>query len=591
MEFIPSEYLRIEKILLAGGSLNPQQNEFVRLLETKTIIAGPGSGKTTTLSLKIALILSYLIKNNISHGICVITHTNVAVNEINTALERAGVGRLKHPHFIGTIHEFFNKFCVIPYFRRYHKNASFFFAKEHNNVDAYVSMLSRSYPWMNPGVKKSIAERTENSRLVFNESTKCFELENISTWEKFDNHKTKMLNITMNRKTQGYLTFDDTFLFSKAYLQDNNVVKILRTRFKYVFIDEYQDTHKEGEKLIDLIYKDPACTLQKIGDPYQTIGYGQTVPEVQEDEVFRLNLSVRFGKEIADQLNIIIPEANIRTVENKNSFRPIIFRYQQHETICIEYKKYIESLQGKYDDYDGSRNIDSILVLRKISSEHYLNEVYNKDLKNVKESPLISVKKAILDFLHKKIISSDPATDSHQLKKSIRDHDKLNEANQIILKLIRSEDRQPILTSLKDCINAVIEEYKIQKINITNSIFTKIKDLLASYDNVAPRQVANSVILSGINTHTIHSVKGETHRSVLLLDELENKTLTKLLVDQISEKTQVSPYSDEDIINRNLLYVAMSRATHLFVFAMHDDDLPPELVQKFEKSGWDIIDV
>jgi DNA helicase-2/ATP-dependent DNA helicase PcrA len=583
--------MRIEKILMAGGKLNPKQNEFVRLLETKTIIAGPGSGKTTTLSLKIALILSYLIKNNIPHGICVITHTNVAVNEINNALERAGVGKLKHPHFIGTIHEFFNKFCVIPYFKRYHKNSSFFFAKVHNNVDSYVSMLSRSYPWMNPGVKRSIAERTENSYLVFNESTKCFELENTSTWEKFDNHKTKMLNITLNRKTQGYLTFDDTFLFSKAYLQDNNVVKILRTRFKYIFIDEYQDTHKDGEKLIDLIYKDPACTLQKIGDPYQTIGYGQSVPEVQEDEVFRLNLSVRFGKEIADQLNIIIPEASIRTVENKNSFRPIIFRYQQHETICNEYKKYVESLHGISDDYDGCRNIDSILVLRKISSEHYLNKVYNKDQKNVKESPLISVKTTIVDFLHKKIISSDPTIDSHQLKKSIRDHDKLKEANQIILELLRSENNEPILTSLKNCMNDVIEEYKIQRINITNSIFRKIIELLTSYNNVVPRQVANLEILSGINTHTIHSVKGETHRSVLLLDELENKTLTKILVDQISEKPKESAYNDEDIINRNLLYVAMSRPTHLFVFAMHEDDLSSELVQKFEKSGWDIIDV
>ncbi len=594
MEFIDSEYLRIEKILLSGVSLNPRQKEFVKLLETKTVIAGPGSGKTTSLSLKIALFLSYLNKNNISDGICVITHTNVAVNEINNALEKVGVGKLRHPHFIGTIHEFFNSFCVIPYFKRYYKNISFFFAKEHDNLDAFVSMLSRSFPWMQSGVKKSIAERAEKSRLILNETTKVFDLENTSDWdiEKFENHKHKMLDIKIKRKSQGYLTFDETFIFSKALLFDNRVVDMLRARFKYVFIDEYQDTHKDGEELIDMIFNSSDCILQKIGDPFQTIGYGQSMPIIQEDEVFRLNLSVRFGEELANQLNIIVPEANLITVPNKASFKPVIFKYENQEEISTAYIKYIDSLEGMNTTFDNSGNVDSILVLRKVSSEHYLNEIYIKSSKDIKEPLLISIKKVIVDFIHKKISSSNQENeiDSHLLKRIINKHDQISEAKLIILKLIRNIDQQDALKLIKDCINNVLEEYGINGINVTNSVFTQIKKLIEHHNKLAPVEVQCPEKLTRGIVRTIHSVKGETHRSVLLLDELENKTLTKIFLNQFSENPSKTPYSEEEIINRNLLYVAMSRPTHLFVFAINQAELIPELIQKFEGLGWDIVE-
>ncbi|OPH47339.1 hypothetical protein BC351_40340 [Paenibacillus ferrarius] len=594
MEFIDSEYLRIEKILLSGGSLNSRQKEFVKLLESKIIIAGPGSGKTTSLSLKIALFLSYINRNNIPDGICVITHTNVAVNEINNALEKVGVGKLRHPHFIGTIHEFFNSYCVIPYFKRYYKNTSFFFAKEHDNLDAFVSILSRSFSWMQPGVKKSIAERAEKSRLILNETTKVFDLENTSDWdiEKFENHKRKMIDIKIKRKSQGYLTFDETFLFSKACLFDNRVVEMLRARFKYVFIDEYQDTHKDGEALIDMIFNSPDCILQKIGDPFQTIGYGQSMPIIQEDEVFRLNLSVRFGKELANHLNIIVPEAKIITDPNKASFKPVIFKYNNQKEISTAYIKYIDSLEGMNYTFDKSEHVDSILVLRKVSSEHYLNEVYIKSSKDIKEPLLITVKKIIVDFIHKKISSSNQvnAIDSHLLKLIINKHEQISEVKLIILILIKNIEQQDALKLIRNCINNVLEEYGINGINVTNSVIIQIKTLIEHHIKMAPVEVQYLEKLTRANIRTIHSVKGETHRSVLLLDELENKTLTKIFLNQYSEDQSIIPYSEEEIINRNLLYVAMSRPTHLFVFAINQAELTPELIQKFEGLGWDIVE-
>lgn len=79
--------------------------------------ACPGSGKTTMVAAKLLIIAK---KWKQSHqGICVLTHTNVAKGEIIERLQQSIDGQklLSHPHFIGTIQEFVNRFLAIPYLR------------------------------------------------------------------------------------------------------------------------------------------------------------------------------------------------------------------------------------------------------------------------------------------------------------------------------------------------------------------------------------------------------------------------------------------------------------------------------------------
>src|SRR5210317_869591 len=81
--------------------------------------ACPGSGKTTLIATKLILLAK---KWPFQHqGICVLSHTNVAKDEIIGRLERSKtieVQRLlSYPHFIGTIQEFVNRFLAMPYLR------------------------------------------------------------------------------------------------------------------------------------------------------------------------------------------------------------------------------------------------------------------------------------------------------------------------------------------------------------------------------------------------------------------------------------------------------------------------------------------
>ena len=79
--------------------------------------ACPGSGKTTLVAAKL-LILAKKWEEPYE-GICVLTHTNVARDEIISRLHDhpAGFKLTSYPHFIGTIQEFVNQFLATPYAR------------------------------------------------------------------------------------------------------------------------------------------------------------------------------------------------------------------------------------------------------------------------------------------------------------------------------------------------------------------------------------------------------------------------------------------------------------------------------------------
>ena len=96
------------KLLPKGATFSEQQKSVIFHNNTANIVAGPGSGKTTVLIAKCAMLLKENIGN--SKGICLITHTNVAVDEIKSGLSKIGFNNIEYPNFLGTIQEFFNYF-------------------------------------------------------------------------------------------------------------------------------------------------------------------------------------------------------------------------------------------------------------------------------------------------------------------------------------------------------------------------------------------------------------------------------------------------------------------------------------------------
>ena len=79
--------------------------------------ACPGSGKTTVLLAKLKLLADRMPFVN-GAGICVLSHTNVAVDEIRKRLSGYADKLLSYPNYIGTIQSFVDKFVTMPYLRK-----------------------------------------------------------------------------------------------------------------------------------------------------------------------------------------------------------------------------------------------------------------------------------------------------------------------------------------------------------------------------------------------------------------------------------------------------------------------------------------
>ena len=96
-------------------NLDAPRRDFLTSLESMDVSACPGSGKTTLVVAKLA-ILARKWKSR-TQGICVLSHTNVARKEIEERLSGTDVGHLLlgYPHYIDTIHGFVNRFLAIPW--------------------------------------------------------------------------------------------------------------------------------------------------------------------------------------------------------------------------------------------------------------------------------------------------------------------------------------------------------------------------------------------------------------------------------------------------------------------------------------------
>ncbi len=84
-------------------------------MDTMDVIAVQGSGKTTVLLAKLH-ILAQRMPFNDGKGICVLTHTNVAIDEIKERLGSKADVLFSYPNFFGTIQSFVDKYLAIPYY-------------------------------------------------------------------------------------------------------------------------------------------------------------------------------------------------------------------------------------------------------------------------------------------------------------------------------------------------------------------------------------------------------------------------------------------------------------------------------------------
>ena len=113
MPFATDEEIRIAHDLLLKGkkTFDSQRINVIKEDNSCYVQACPGSGKTTALLAKL-IILANKMPLPEGKGVCVLTHTNVAIDEIKARVGQKADILFKYPNFFGTIQTFLHKYIT-----------------------------------------------------------------------------------------------------------------------------------------------------------------------------------------------------------------------------------------------------------------------------------------------------------------------------------------------------------------------------------------------------------------------------------------------------------------------------------------------
>jgi len=358
-----------ERILLPegetfGGDGSERVNVIQELDKSCDVVACPGSGKTTVLLAKL-LILANRMPFEDNRGICVLTHTNVAIDEIKKKAGIAGDKLFNYPNFFGTFQKFVDKFLAKPaYIKKYSKRPGFIDIDRYNNkaTNYYYKLINNNLRY---GLEQKFENKTSNfiNNLYFDETDNDYLLNKINDKRiPYKNNNTETYKALLNLKWQlyedGCLSFQDAYYFANFYLSSYScqLKKSFSNRFKYVFVDEMQDTDFHQLKIIENLFENTDTIIQYFGDPNQSI-YDFYVkkenvwqPGKDSREIFKISDSKRFGNEISCVLNKIKIDNNItlRSNSKNKTLKPhlLVFKLGEESKVLEKYVEIIHNNQN-----------------------------------------------------------------------------------------------------------------------------------------------------------------------------------------------------------------------------------------------------
>ena len=229
--------------------LNDKQKEAVLATEGPClVIAGAGSGKTKVLTHKIAYLLSE--KNVKPWNILSITFTNKAANEMKQRVEKL-VGEASQEMWLGTFHSI----CV-RILRRFIDRIGFdttFLIFDSTDQRTLVKECIKSMRLDD----KLFTDRSVLSE-ISNGKNDMLEPKEYQVKYNGDFRKEKIGKVyelyQKKLKENNALDFDDIINYTIKILTENpDVLEYYTEKFKYVLVDEYQDTNKAQFMLVSIL--------------------------------------------------------------------------------------------------------------------------------------------------------------------------------------------------------------------------------------------------------------------------------------------------------------------------------------------------
>ena len=313
-----------------ASELNPNQLLAATTIDGKVlVIAGAGSGKTKTLTYR----TSYLLENGINpKQILLLTFTRKAANEIKSRAKTLLVNTLSDDDLSkdvlpsskmlnditsGTFHSFCNM-LLRQYSGLLGINPRFTILDTADSEDAIdLIYKEKKYPAQ---TKKQAFPRKKTLQNIFSSSrNRRLPIKNLIE----DNYPDIAIHIpiieqlaldfhTYKRANHLY-DFDDIISQVVSHLKSNRKFRaLLQENYRYIMVDEYQDTNIPQKQLIDLIAAPASVSLMVVGDDNQSIYafrganyenillFGETYPEAK---LIKLEQNYRSTPAVLDYIN------------------------------------------------------------------------------------------------------------------------------------------------------------------------------------------------------------------------------------------------------------------------------------------------
>lgn len=299
--------------------------------------AVPGSGKTSLLAAKLLLLARKW--PHARRGICVLSHTNVARNEIAHRLAGTAEGSqlLNYPHFIGTIHSFVNHFFAMPLLRSLGQKIDVIddqvFADKARSL-----LLTRKFAGLRTYLENQRNGEGIATTLFYRTATLSVHVESGSLPASHTKSYNSLIELKNTLSSQGVFRHRDMFAFADRALQTcPRLFDVVHRRFPMVFIDEMQDTSWDQELLLNSIF-DGRSVMQRFGDIDQKI-----LSDEEQAELLTfpragygcISTSKRFGKAISDAVGCVRVSGEAVVGEGEDINAPVLLLYKTDSAIKV----------------------------------------------------------------------------------------------------------------------------------------------------------------------------------------------------------------------------------------------------------------
>jgi DNA helicase-2/ATP-dependent DNA helicase PcrA len=342
------------------------------------VFAGAGTGKTRVLTAKIA----YLIESGLyPHQILAATFTNKAAREMKTRVE-SFMSTPVDGLWIGTFHSLCSRIL-----RRESKHIGYTNSFTIYDTGDQSSLMKKTLK------KLDIDDRSMQPKQVLHAISRyknaCISPEKLEgQMNGFYEQETCRVYKAYQRALKELQAMDfDDLLTNTVYLFEQNpeVLQNYRTTFRYVLVDEYQDTNAAQFRIIKLL-SEKHSKIFAVGDDDQSI-YGWRGAQIEnilsfenqfpDTRIFKLEQNYRSSKVILNFANAAIKSNNVRAqkqlwTERSGGDPVIICRYRDDRQEAEAVADKIAALNGKI------RGGDIAVLFRTNAQSRSFEEAFRK---------------------------------------------------------------------------------------------------------------------------------------------------------------------------------------------------------------------